>query len=597
MAWTALKAAIAAVIKTNGNQEITGAVLQSTLNTIVSNLGENATFKEIATPTTVPGTPDGTLFYIAYEKGIYVNFNAIDITDDDGLVILLYSENWYKINIPLATKNDLVQVRSDLSELEKKQIQGDVYDVSSRNDGAVFESLSSLLGSANLSTLIPTSVRRGGMSIMFIGSLPNSDNKYVQYRYIGTATTGTPNPFMNEANWQGVDDELTAGSDNLVKSGVVADAIGDFNVSTNLISNEWITIFDKVSINNSDKFVLNIELTNDVERLIIGYNNIASKRLYDKRYPNKYIVIEEIAIEEITSLQVYATLSLESVIHCNLKTNISYNLQEQSKELASNSAKIEVLNYVEDDIVIQNEEHLENGIYATDGIIDSPSNTAYTHAKVEIPNGTETIRLYNFTVFGTGQIEILFFKDAQFLSSINGTPGFYDYKEIINIPENATHFGYNRRSSSTNTHSECLIGRETPSLQKSFYAIPSDLEEVNSEGLISQEAISYFNNCRITSYGSGSDQVVSYSGLSVTVFVVQKDVLYEVSAVGSGDTKRWAALASNLITQAGALSIIEKYDGDSSESVIRITPSQTGYLYVENYKDVYSDSYMFDLAQ
>ena len=58
-----------------------------------------------------------------------------------------------------------------------------IYDVSSHNDGAVFESLSALLGEANLSTLIPTSVRRGGMTIKFIqGSKQSSDNKYVQYR-------------------------------------------------------------------------------------------------------------------------------------------------------------------------------------------------------------------------------------------------------------------------------------------------------------------------------------------------------------------------------------------------------------------------------
>lgn len=73
--WTALKAAIAAVIKTNGNKEITGAVLQSTLNTIVSNLGENATFKGVATTTTAPGTIDANVFYLATNIGVYANFN------------------------------------------------------------------------------------------------------------------------------------------------------------------------------------------------------------------------------------------------------------------------------------------------------------------------------------------------------------------------------------------------------------------------------------------------------------------------------------------------------------------------------------------
>ena len=61
--------------------------------------------------------------------------------------------------------------------------QAIIYDVSAHNNGAVFESLQALLSSSNLSTLIPASVRHGGMSIRFIqGSVPNSDNKYVQYR-------------------------------------------------------------------------------------------------------------------------------------------------------------------------------------------------------------------------------------------------------------------------------------------------------------------------------------------------------------------------------------------------------------------------------
>ena len=58
-------------------------------------------------------------------------------------------------------------------------IASDIYDVSYHNSGATFESLSALLSSENLSTLIPSAIRCGGMSIRFVQS---SDNKYVQYR-------------------------------------------------------------------------------------------------------------------------------------------------------------------------------------------------------------------------------------------------------------------------------------------------------------------------------------------------------------------------------------------------------------------------------
>ena len=100
--WTTLKATIADVIKTNGNQEITGAVLQNTLNSIVSAVGENATFAGIATPITNPGTPDGPVFYIALELGVYSNFNGITLknsgfaiiynTDDNEWAFISYKE-------------------------------------------------------------------------------------------------------------------------------------------------------------------------------------------------------------------------------------------------------------------------------------------------------------------------------------------------------------------------------------------------------------------------------------------------------------------------------------------------------------------------
>ena len=95
-------------------------------------------------------------------------------------------------------------------------IQGGVYDVSFHNNNAVFESLQALLSSPSLSTFIPALVRHGGMSIKFIqGSVPSSDNKYVQYRLMSPAWSNT------ESDWQGVDDNPTNGSKNLVTSGGV----------------------------------------------------------------------------------------------------------------------------------------------------------------------------------------------------------------------------------------------------------------------------------------------------------------------------------------------------------------------------------------
>lgn len=75
-----LKAAVASVIKTNSNQEITGAVLQNTLTNLISQVGANATFAGIATPDTTPGTPDQNVFYIAGKSGTYANFGGYRVT-------------------------------------------------------------------------------------------------------------------------------------------------------------------------------------------------------------------------------------------------------------------------------------------------------------------------------------------------------------------------------------------------------------------------------------------------------------------------------------------------------------------------------------
>ena len=83
-----LKQSVSDVIKTNGNQEITGSILQNVLLTIISTVGANATFAGIATPATNPGTPDGPVFYLASESGTYNNFNAIEL--QDGLSVLMW---------------------------------------------------------------------------------------------------------------------------------------------------------------------------------------------------------------------------------------------------------------------------------------------------------------------------------------------------------------------------------------------------------------------------------------------------------------------------------------------------------------------------
>lgn len=120
-----LKQAISDVIKTNGNQEITGAIMQNTLLSIISTVGSNATFAGIATPETNPGTPDQNAFYLASQPGIYSNFGGVELTDQ--VIIFINKEgNWKKLNSGIALNEIVAEIANrtiiigDYSPIEDK---------------------------------------------------------------------------------------------------------------------------------------------------------------------------------------------------------------------------------------------------------------------------------------------------------------------------------------------------------------------------------------------------------------------------------------------------------------------------------------------
>lgn len=101
-----LKQAVADVIKTNGNKEITGAIMQNTLLSIISIVGVNSTFAGIAVPETNPGTPQQNVFYLASQPGVYVNFGALELTDE----ICIFTNktgSWEKYNAGIPTSAKL----------------------------------------------------------------------------------------------------------------------------------------------------------------------------------------------------------------------------------------------------------------------------------------------------------------------------------------------------------------------------------------------------------------------------------------------------------------------------------------------------------
>lgn len=116
MAYENLKNTIKQVIKQNGNQEITGSILQSTLLNIVNTIGKGVTFAGIAIPTTNPGVPDGPVFYIASEPGNYVNFPNLSTTaiEADNKIHIIYndinSNNWLEEALDLVEFMPILKV-------------------------------------------------------------------------------------------------------------------------------------------------------------------------------------------------------------------------------------------------------------------------------------------------------------------------------------------------------------------------------------------------------------------------------------------------------------------------------------------------------
>ena len=117
--YATLKAAIAAVIKENGNNEITGNLLQQSLLAMVDSLGVGYQYVGIASPATNPGTPDQNVFYLASTAGTYVNFSGLVLANGE-IAILKYNGAWSKDSTGAASLEKLNQLGQELLGAERQ---------------------------------------------------------------------------------------------------------------------------------------------------------------------------------------------------------------------------------------------------------------------------------------------------------------------------------------------------------------------------------------------------------------------------------------------------------------------------------------------
>ena len=160
-----LRAAIAAVVRPNGRRAITGANLQATLFTMIDGMGQGMQYLGIATPDTIPGTPDFPAYYLA-------GFNAddthgawtpeafgMDQEVDPGAILRWTGSEWVEVMNPLDL---LMQV--EVYELDQairakytKPASGIPYsDMSAAVQSALDAGARAEQGVTELRTLVPT---------------------------------------------------------------------------------------------------------------------------------------------------------------------------------------------------------------------------------------------------------------------------------------------------------------------------------------------------------------------------------------------------------------------------------------------------------
>ena len=188
--WSNLKASVAEVIKTNGNQEITGAVLQNVLNNIISNVGENASFVGVATPSTNPGTPDGNVFYIASESGTYSNFGGI-VNNGECLILKKNEDSWVSVETGIITNkklSNLLGLIIDTSTFVNGQWTGNGEGLSSNNNSSYLRNSEpiSILGNTNsiISLYSNTGQRKRIADMRLTLKFRNKSKQDVSFSYV-----------------------------------------------------------------------------------------------------------------------------------------------------------------------------------------------------------------------------------------------------------------------------------------------------------------------------------------------------------------------------------------------------------------------------
>lgn len=214
--WQDLKNDIAAVIRTNGNEEITGEVLQYILLEMVSRMGADFGLVGVCTPETQPVETDGNIVYIG-GAGAYRNFaGAAADVPDGSIVLFMWTGSWTARVINVTRPVD-----AEITEGGHNPVEG----------GAVYQAFAELKAAGYLfaGVAIPSTVpplepqvklfylaAQGGIYSEFGGGI-TVDEGLTVIRYDGSV-------WRKDVLWV-VSDSVEQGSGNILTSGGAYEAL------------------------------------------------------------------------------------------------------------------------------------------------------------------------------------------------------------------------------------------------------------------------------------------------------------------------------------------------------------------------------------
>ena len=241
MDYNQLKTDIAEVIRTNGNEEITGEVLQYILLQMVSALGKNFQFAGVGTDQTVVGTPDENMAWIL-RSGRYQNFGTEFTVAENEFAVVTWNGSFSVAKVAVGRPVDDELTAGGVNPVEGGVIAAEFAQL--RAAGYLFAGL------ANTGSEPPAVRSEKIFYICAEGGVYTNFNAIAVPQGI-SILKWNGSAWVLEVLWR-VDDSATDGSQNLVKSGGVKaqlDGKVDKEVGKGL-SDENYTAGEKTKLND-----------------------------------------------------------------------------------------------------------------------------------------------------------------------------------------------------------------------------------------------------------------------------------------------------------------------------------------------------------